>query len=53
MSGFAEAHSAFVHAPGASPAQGGDLWGALKGTVHVPTGTDLTAPLGEAWGAEA
>ena len=28
------------------------LWGALKGSVHVPETTDLTAPLFERWKAE-
>ena len=28
------------------------LWGALKGSVHVPDTTDLTAPLFERWKAE-
>jgi hypothetical protein len=28
-----------------------DLWGAMKGTVHIPPDTDLTAPLDEAWKA--
>jgi len=30
----------------------GELWGALRGSVHVPAGTDLTAPLDESWQAE-
>ena len=29
-----------------------DLWGALKGTVKIAPGVDLTEPLGEKWGAE-
>jgi hypothetical protein len=29
------------------------LWGALKGKVHVAASTDITAPTGEAWNAEA
>jgi hypothetical protein len=29
-----------------------ELWGALKGSVHVPPETDLTAPVAEAWHAE-
>jgi plasmid stability protein len=28
-----------------------ELWGALKGSVHIPPGTDLTAPLDEVWEA--
>ena len=28
-----------------------DLWGALRGTVRVPPGSDLTAPLEENWQA--
>lgn len=27
----------------------GNLWGAMRGTVTVPPGTDLTAPSGEIW----
>jgi antitoxin (DNA-binding transcriptional repressor) of toxin-antitoxin stability system len=29
------------------------LWGALRGTVTVLQGTDLTAPTGELWDADA
>ena len=29
------------------------LWGAMKGTVTVLPGTDLTAPSGEVWDADA
>jgi prevent-host-death family protein len=29
------------------------LWGAMKGSVTVLPGTDLTAPTGEAWKADA
>lgn len=29
-----------------------DLWGAMRGTVTIPPGTDLTAPTGESWDAE-
>jgi hypothetical protein len=35
--------------PEAAP---GELWGALKGSVHVAPDTDLTAPLAERWRAE-
>jgi hypothetical protein len=35
------------------PASFDPLWGALKGKVHVAPGTDLTAPTGESWDAEA
>lgn len=31
---------------------GRDLWGALRGTVKIPKGADLTAPTGEVWNAE-
>ncbi len=31
----------------------GDLWGAMKGTVKVAPGVDLTKPTGETWEAEA
>jgi len=29
-----------------------ELWGALRGTVTVPRGTDLTAGTGETWEAD-
>lgn len=29
-----------------------DLWGAMRGTVSVAPGVDLTEPTGEAWDAE-
>ncbi|HWE84859.1 MAG TPA: hypothetical protein VG267_07935 [Terracidiphilus sp.] len=29
-----------------------DLWGAMRGTVTVAAGVDLTAPAGETWEAE-
>jgi prevent-host-death family protein len=29
-----------------------DLWGAMRGSVTVAPGTDLTAGTGEIWGAE-
>ena len=29
-----------------------DLWGAMKGTVKVAPGVDLTEPTGEAWEAD-
>ena len=29
-----------------------ELWGALRGTVTILPGTDLTAPTGEVWEAE-
>jgi antitoxin (DNA-binding transcriptional repressor) of toxin-antitoxin stability system len=29
-----------------------ELWGAMRGTVTIAPGTDLTAPTGEVWGAE-
>ncbi len=53
VSGFAEVSlpwGAPQLSPGADPTR--DLWGALKGSVHVPGNADLTAPLGEAWHAE-
>jgi prevent-host-death family protein len=28
------------------------LWGAMRGTVIIPPGTDITAPTGEVWEAE-
>jgi prevent-host-death family protein len=30
-----------------------ELWGALRGTVKVAPGTDVTAGIGEEWEAEA
>ena len=30
-----------------------ELWGAMRGSVTVAPGTDLTAPTGEIWDAEA
>ena len=30
-----------------------ELWGALRGTVTIAPGTDLTEGTGEIWGAEA
>jgi prevent-host-death family protein len=30
-----------------------ELWGALRGSVTVPPGTDLTHPTGEDWQADA
>ena len=30
-----------------------ELWGAMRGSVTVGPGTDLTAPTGEIWDAEA
>jgi len=29
-----------------------DLWGAMRGTVTIPPGVDLTEPTGEIWDAE-
>jgi antitoxin (DNA-binding transcriptional repressor) of toxin-antitoxin stability system len=29
-----------------------DLWGAMRGTVSVAPGADLTEPTGESWNAE-
>jgi plasmid stability protein len=58
MTGFGEASGAWG-STGAADATGastsgvapGELWGALKGSVHVPAETDLTAPPGESWEA--
>jgi plasmid stability protein len=54
VTGVAEVRASYtgpvtIDAPALSP----ELWGALKGSVHVPPETDLTAPLAEAWHAEA
>jgi antitoxin (DNA-binding transcriptional repressor) of toxin-antitoxin stability system len=29
-----------------------ELWGAMRGTVTIPPGVDLTEPTGEIWDAE-
>jgi antitoxin (DNA-binding transcriptional repressor) of toxin-antitoxin stability system len=34
------------------PADKQDLWGAMRGTVTVAPGVDLTDPAGEVWDAE-
>ncbi len=52
--GFGEVSLPLIHAAangsaGAMP----ELWGALKGSVRIETDTDLTAPTGEVWSAEA
>jgi len=45
MTGFSESPASSIPPPGKSaPAE---LWGAMQGTVHIPPGTDLTAPLDE------
>jgi hypothetical protein len=52
--GFSEAPMAYAYPPKAVTAEKlPDLWGALKGSFHIPAGTDLTKPLDEAWQAEA
>ena len=33
--------------------EGADIWGALRGTVRVAPGADLTQPTGELWNADA
>jgi hypothetical protein len=53
MSGFSAASATWPAPPSAPQASHPDLWGAMKGTVHIPPGTDLTAPLDEAWKATA
>jgi hypothetical protein len=47
--GFAEAALPWGGLKPATPLP--DLWGALKGTVHVDPATDLTEPLDEPWEA--
>ena len=39
------------NAPQTAPSALPELWGALKGSVYIPPGTDLTAPLDEPWEA--
>lgn len=34
------------------PADQQDLWGAMRGTVTIAPGVDLTEPTGEVWDAE-
>ena len=52
--GFSEAPMAYAYPPKAVTAQKlPDLWGALKGSFHIPASTDLTQKLDEAWQAEA
>ncbi len=46
--GFAEVSQPWGPAPATHRAA---LWGALKGSVRTQPGTDLTAPLDEAWDA--
>lgn len=50
--GMSEASPAFL-VPAAEPPGFAALHGALQGTVHVPEGTDLAAPTGEPWQADA
>jgi plasmid stability protein len=52
-SGMADAQAGNSVPPKAGPAHKmQDLWGALKGSVHIPTDADLTALLLEAWQVE-
>ncbi len=50
MTGFAEISQAWGQSP-AVPQPAPDLWGALRGMVHIPAGSDLSAPLDEDWEA--
>jgi plasmid stability protein len=50
MTGFAELSQPWGHALSV-PQSAPDLWGALRGTVHIPADTDLAAPLDEDWEA--
>jgi hypothetical protein len=47
--GFAEASVPWGNLKPAGPLP--DLWGALKGTVHINPATDLAEPLDEPWEA--
>ncbi len=29
-----------------------DLWGAMRGSVKIPSGVDITEPIGEDWDAD-
>jgi len=51
MPGFSEVSAGWPEPPSLTQATHPELWGALKGTVHTQPGTDLTAPLDEAWDA--
>ena len=50
--GFADASAAFVPASPGVSAGPASLWGALRGSVSVTPGCDLTAPTGETWSAD-
>jgi plasmid stability protein len=49
--GMSEATFPWNGPPAGPPRPLPELWGALKGSVHIPPGTDLTAPLDEVWEA--
>ena len=52
VTGMAEVSLPWGPAPEAVVAQSPmELWGALRGSVFVPAGMDLTAPLDETWEA--
>ena len=57
VTGMAEASSRWIGAPKAGGARAKvppapvELWGALRGCVHVPAPADLMAPADEAWDA--
>ena len=52
VAGMADAEVSWGLAPEKAAAQTApDLWGAMKGCVHVPAGTDLTAGTAEPWEA--
>jgi hypothetical protein len=51
MHGFSEASAGWPAPPAQVQASHPDLWGAMKGSVHVHPDTDLAAPLDELWKA--
>ena len=51
MPGFSETSAAWPQPPAPAIVSHPDLWGAMKGSVHVHPDTDLTAPLDEPWKA--
>jgi plasmid stability protein len=52
LPGMADAGGSWGPAPETAAAQTApELWGALRGSVHVPAATDLTASTAELWDA--
>ena len=51
MAGFSEIQAPWLEAAADQFKAPRELWGALKGTVRIPPGGDITAPLDEDWDA--